>query len=233
MRNKNQRARNGTPLNMILARVLLGRAYVCQAAKSYKRAPCSCNEDNCKDARHKGSAYHSVIGTHKNPTDQPLKFREFVVYEKCSSYPEFLIEYERRWPHGHFLATMWYIHERYIHCSLVFKSINLLCNLLFRNSWPVCDFCAPVAKLQKWYCAALRHTVSVFQLGYLQECECRCLVPKGWLSRMLGLHCVAWWNSSYSRDTLRAVIIQRVWRRVGSKILTPYWRHPVLFKFQS
>jgi len=125
------------------------------------------------------------------------------------------------------------IRERYIHCSLVFKSINLLCNSLFRNSWPVCDFYAPVAKLQKWYCAALRHTVSVFQLGYLQECECRCLVPKGWLSRMLGLHCVAWWNSSYSRDTLRAVIIQRVWRRVGSKILTPYWCHPVLFKFQS
>jgi len=94
--DKNRRAGNGTPLYMFLARVLLGRAYVCRAAKQYQRAPCSCSEDRCKDTTHRASAFHSVIGTHKSPSDQPLKFREFVVYDKCNSYPEFLIEYVRQ-----------------------------------------------------------------------------------------------------------------------------------------
>ena len=92
--NKDRRTRNGTQLNMILARVLLGRVFVCQAAKQYKRAPCSCNEDRCTDTSHRASAYHSVLGTHKEPSTR-LKFREFVVYDKCHSYPEFLIEYTR------------------------------------------------------------------------------------------------------------------------------------------
>lgn len=93
--NKNKRAKNGMPLYMFLARVLLGRAYVCQTAKQYIRAPCSCNEDKCNDTTHRASAYHSVVGTHKIPS-QRLKFREFIVYEKCNSYPEFLIEYVRQ-----------------------------------------------------------------------------------------------------------------------------------------
>jgi len=81
---------------MWLARVLLGRAFVCQDAKPYKRAPCSCNIDDCKEAAHKPSAYHSVVGTHKTSSSQRLKFREFIVYEKFCSYPEFLIKYERQ-----------------------------------------------------------------------------------------------------------------------------------------
>jgi len=95
-KDKTRRARQGTQLYMLLARVLLGRAYVCQNATKYKRAPCSCYRDDCKNATHKDTAFHSVIGTHKAPSTQRLKFREFIVYEKCCSYPEFLIEYERQ-----------------------------------------------------------------------------------------------------------------------------------------
>jgi len=95
--NKDRRARNGTSLYIFLARVVLGRVYVCQSAKQYKRAPCSCNDDKCKDTSHRASAYHSVLGTHKDPSTR-LKFREFVVYEKSNSFPEFLIEYVRQWP---------------------------------------------------------------------------------------------------------------------------------------
>ncbi|ESN90841.1 hypothetical protein HELRODRAFT_194632 [Helobdella robusta] len=92
--DKKARKAAGTPMFMFLSRVLLGSAYVCTSAHNFKKPPCThqtCSLlDNC--ATH--PFHDSVIGTHKQPDDQ-LLFKEYVIYEKNNSYPEFLIEYVR------------------------------------------------------------------------------------------------------------------------------------------
>jgi len=97
---KTSRSRAGQPLYMFMSRVLLGNSFVCQTPTPFKRPPCShpgCSTVNnpapCES--HAGVTYDSVIGPYRDGRVR-LIFREFVVYEKSLSYPEFLVEYVRQ-----------------------------------------------------------------------------------------------------------------------------------------
>jgi hypothetical protein len=75
---------------MILMRVLLGEPYVNKAHNpdKYNRPPCKrCYKDKC--ACKKAELFDSVID------DAGRNFREFVIYDKCMCYPEYIITYVR------------------------------------------------------------------------------------------------------------------------------------------
>jgi len=83
-----------------MSRVLLGNAFVCSTPTPYKRPPCSypgCQSLNADEPckAHGGVTFDSVLGTHRDRNTR-LIFREFVVYEKSLSYPEFLVQYVRQ-----------------------------------------------------------------------------------------------------------------------------------------
>ncbi|KAH9523259.1 hypothetical protein Btru_066222 [Bulinus truncatus] len=94
---RGQRVPNGTPLKMILTRLLLGNVFVCDSShKSVRskdsiklsRPPCmKCQEDKCLCPDQ--ILYDSVLG------DGKWLFREFVVYHSNCCYPEFVITYRR------------------------------------------------------------------------------------------------------------------------------------------
>ena len=85
---------------MFLSKVILGRSYVArQPENDFTRPPC---EEHCpgRKCRHK-KIYHSVMGTHRHSTNStnpttPLLFREFVIFERCQTYPAYLITYTRK-----------------------------------------------------------------------------------------------------------------------------------------
>ena len=96
---------------MILARVLLGHAYICTTPTKFVRPPCRsprCMKQECK--KH-SEFFDSVIGTHRGGINtlytammpsplvsgaQQLLFREFIVYDNVHCYPEFVITYRRK-----------------------------------------------------------------------------------------------------------------------------------------
>lgn len=90
--SKGMRVGSGTPLVMLLCRVLLGSPFVCRSPKDFIRPPCkTCGDDKCKEH----SEFHdSVIGLNRT-SSQALLFREFVVYDRAQCYPEYLIHYIR------------------------------------------------------------------------------------------------------------------------------------------
>jgi len=97
---KNSRTPVGQPLYVYVSRVLLGNAFISSTPTAYKRPPCS--SPGCQSVggvapctAHNGVTFDSVIGTHRDGQTR-LIFREFVVYEKSLSYPEFLVEYVRQ-----------------------------------------------------------------------------------------------------------------------------------------
>jgi len=97
---KTSRSVAGQSLYVLVARVLLGNAFICATPTSYKRPPCS--QPGCTSVTgaapchaHAGVTFDSVVGTHRDGQTR-LIFREFVVYEKSLSYPEFLVEYVRQ-----------------------------------------------------------------------------------------------------------------------------------------
>ena len=97
---KTSRSGAGQPLYVFVSRVLLGNSFVCSTPTPYKRPPCS--HAGCASVSgatpcesHAGVTYDSVIGTCRDGRTR-LIFREFVVYEKTLSYPEFLVEYVRQ-----------------------------------------------------------------------------------------------------------------------------------------
>eukprot|EP00163_Fabomonas_tropica_P016493 TRINITY_DN2957_c0_g1_i1.p1 TRINITY_DN2957_c0_g1~~TRINITY_DN2957_c0_g1_i1.p1 ORF type:complete len:3388 (+),score=527.40 TRINITY_DN2957_c0_g1_i1:1057-11220(+) len=80
---------------MFIARVTLGLPYVAgQSMVGIRRPPCVENhtEHRCEHPR-----YHSVIAetTETLPSAVLTKHREFVVYDKSSTYPELLVTYRR------------------------------------------------------------------------------------------------------------------------------------------
>ena len=81
---------------MFLCRVLLGEpVVVLQPRKTARRAPCvhDCATDACT---HTNRGDSLVAETQKNRPGAWLgRFREFVVYERQCSYPEWKIVYER------------------------------------------------------------------------------------------------------------------------------------------
>jgi len=80
---------------MFIARVVLGHAYISRQPQRFRKPPClSCNSDGCVNQNHHSS--DSVIGTHRDSGVTRLNFREFIVYDLKQSYPEFLVEYERK-----------------------------------------------------------------------------------------------------------------------------------------
>ncbi|XP_055894780.1 uncharacterized protein LOC106066444 isoform X2 [Biomphalaria glabrata] len=94
---RNQRFPNGTQLNMILTRLLLGNVFLCDGShksvqskdsKKLSRPPCMhCQEDKCSCKNQ--TLYDSVMG------DGHWIFREFVVYHRTQCYPEYVITYQR------------------------------------------------------------------------------------------------------------------------------------------
>jgi len=97
--SKKKRSAVGQPLQLFVSRVLLGNAFVCKTATKYRRPPCShsgCTSLTTAEpcSSHGGIIFDSVIGTHSDGHTR-LLFREFVVYERSLSYPEFLVEYVR------------------------------------------------------------------------------------------------------------------------------------------
>jgi Poly(ADP-ribose) polymerase catalytic domain len=81
---------------MFVARVLLGNAFICDKIQAFKRPPCAqagCQKDNCNNKDH--PIYNSVIAVNR-PEGGKLLFREFVIYDLTQSYPEYLVEYERK-----------------------------------------------------------------------------------------------------------------------------------------
>ncbi|KAH9523242.1 hypothetical protein Btru_066186 [Bulinus truncatus] len=87
----------GTELTMFLTRMLMGNAFLCDHTHKYFksrgspkfiRPPCvTCLEDNCSSTEH---VFHDSV-----LADGLWKYREFVVYEKCQAYPEYIITYKR------------------------------------------------------------------------------------------------------------------------------------------
>ncbi|ELT90615.1 hypothetical protein CAPTEDRAFT_192002 [Capitella teleta] len=93
--DRQSRTEPGHPLAMLLCRVLLGSAYKCDEAKDFKRPPCTqCHDDKCADHE---TFHDSVIGVKKEKKGRALLFREFVIYDKSQSYPEYIIHYERHY----------------------------------------------------------------------------------------------------------------------------------------
>ncbi|KAL5012884.1 hypothetical protein ScPMuIL_011435 [Solemya velum] len=82
--------RSDSEKKMILARVCMGEMYVTATPKVFKRAPCAvktCGKDVCSHCEQ--DHFDSVVG------DGQWIFREFIVYERHQSYPEYLITYVR------------------------------------------------------------------------------------------------------------------------------------------
>ncbi|KAK7097642.1 uncharacterized protein [Littorina saxatilis] len=75
---------------MILMRVLLGDPYISKAFNptKFRRPPCKrCYKDVCTCKN--GTNFDSAID------DAGRNFREFVIYDRCSCYPEYFITYKR------------------------------------------------------------------------------------------------------------------------------------------
>lgn len=75
---------------MVVARVALGRIYLCEDLNPAKlnRPPCvKCFQDKCD---HSDGLFDSVVFSHSQKN-----FREFVVYHNEQCYPEFLVTYDR------------------------------------------------------------------------------------------------------------------------------------------
>lgn len=77
---------------MFVVRALLGNVYVCNRQNNFKRPPCTgpgCYQENCKThVEH----FDSVMGVGFDGLNR-AKYREFIVYEKQLTYPEFLVQY--------------------------------------------------------------------------------------------------------------------------------------------
>ncbi|KAI8798501.1 poly [ADP-ribose] polymerase 10/14/15 [Biomphalaria glabrata] len=94
---KDQRVSNGTQLQIIITRMLLGNVFLCdenhktvaiRGGKKLTRPPCmKCLEDIC--TCHDQILFDSVMGNGR------WLFREFVVYEGRHCYPEYVITYQR------------------------------------------------------------------------------------------------------------------------------------------
>ncbi|ELU10335.1 hypothetical protein CAPTEDRAFT_224773 [Capitella teleta] len=92
--DRQTRSAPGQPLAMLLCRVLLGSAFECRDPKPFKRPPCTtCQDDRC--TKH-DKFYDSIIGISKGPTGPALLFKEFVIYDRAQSYPEYIIHYVRQ-----------------------------------------------------------------------------------------------------------------------------------------
>ena len=81
-------SRTKKDLHMFLVRACLGRMYKTDECKRRKRPPCrerDCGNDECAHE----DRYHSIVEERK------FIFREFIVYEGCQAYPEYLITYDR------------------------------------------------------------------------------------------------------------------------------------------
>ena len=95
--DRNKRVGTGKPLKMIIARVVLGNAYISRQPRQFQRPPCTgkaCYSDKC--VKHDG-CFDSVIATHKDSGGTTrLIFREFIIYDLKQSFPEFLVKYERQ-----------------------------------------------------------------------------------------------------------------------------------------
>ncbi|KAH9492680.1 hypothetical protein Btru_024550 [Bulinus truncatus] len=95
--SKDNRSPKGTPLTLILARVLLGNVFLCdhknkhvadKGNKKLSRPPCmSCLEERC--SCHKQTLFDSVMG------DGHWLYRQFIIYDGNQIYPEYIITYER------------------------------------------------------------------------------------------------------------------------------------------
>ena len=73
---------------MFLVRACLGRMFTRNKSKRFKRPPCrerDCKSDECAHE----DRYHSIV------EEEKFIFREFIVYEGCQVYPEYLITYDR------------------------------------------------------------------------------------------------------------------------------------------
>lgn len=95
--SKKQRVPDGQSMYMYVCRVLLGSPFICQTPTRFRRPPCQkrgCFSDSCTGHKNVGS-FDSVIGTHKSGNVR-LIFREFIIYHPDQSYPDFLVEYERK-----------------------------------------------------------------------------------------------------------------------------------------
>lgn len=86
-----------TNLKMIVVRMLLGEIYVTNVQYSFKKPPCKqCvpgHLGSCDKLAHKQGIFDSVMAAIYG------KHREFITYEQnsCSSYPEYIITYNREW----------------------------------------------------------------------------------------------------------------------------------------
>eukprot|EP01089_Gocevia_fonbrunei_P012818 TRINITY_DN3127_c0_g1_i1.p1 TRINITY_DN3127_c0_g1~~TRINITY_DN3127_c0_g1_i1.p1 ORF type:complete len:112 (+),score=18.19 TRINITY_DN3127_c0_g1_i1:212-547(+) len=88
---------------MLIARVTLGDFHVCQ---QYLPVPYKVDPNGQavriapeKSARQSKSHFDSVIGeTCARGAVTPLKYREYIVYDRTQAYPEYLVTYTRR-PH--------------------------------------------------------------------------------------------------------------------------------------
>jgi len=79
------------PFKMIISRVVIGDAFICKEYKddlfkSKREAP-------LKDQK---THYDSVVGETVANGGTVLKFREYIVYERTQSYPEFVVTYQRK-----------------------------------------------------------------------------------------------------------------------------------------
>lgn len=76
---------------LIVARVSLGRPYTTSAALHCRRPPCArgaaCGSDVCAHARPHDSVIAEAAGTRL--------FREFVVFERGQTYPEYVVTLDR------------------------------------------------------------------------------------------------------------------------------------------
>ena len=90
----------GEKAKMIVSRVILGDAHFTnKPLKGIRRPPCVLGHINCNHNHNQSSSQNhklcnSVISTHV--VNKLLKnYREFVIYDRELSYPEFVVEYER------------------------------------------------------------------------------------------------------------------------------------------
>lgn len=79
---------------MFVVRATLGDVYVADVGRSFRRPPCTtrgCYGDRCR--RHM-QLFDSISGI-GNDRGQPMRYREFVIYERQQSYPEYLVQYRK------------------------------------------------------------------------------------------------------------------------------------------
>ena len=85
----------GRELVMVVARVLVGNIWHQKGSADYQRPPCmvrGCNQEGCYHKEFE--RFNTVMGTHKDGGVR-LNFREFVLFDWNTAYPEFIVKYKR------------------------------------------------------------------------------------------------------------------------------------------